>query len=513
MRQKLVKSVVLTIVLTIALTCGSFASPYSDIDNNPHSDAILEMSRLGILEGVGNNQFAPLLELNRAAAARVAGQLLGYTEADAATAALSKSLFNDVEGTRHAWAMGWINLMAQDDILKGVGNNQYAPGDPLQMVHWAAILTRILQHEGEIIVWPDSYNQMASSLGLDRGLHYLGSGIMNRAEMARMTTTALYLVERPDGQRIIDVITFATEPLEEWHVSERGEPMNYRNADIKLQLSDAIVNPGGGQTIKITVTATHGDSNLPAANTSIGFFANSGNVDRMAQLSATEAITDANGMASVNYTTLAADDHVQLRFLANIYSDGEWIDRTISAIASNTAALISGRVINPFNGEPATNVKVGIMPSNNPQSYSPIDVDSQGYFSSPVNAGKYDINIELNAAGTVPHAGNFSGSHFNLSEDGDMRISLQNQNFTSGKSYTIPSEMGIITGVTNRPAGSEIYIVRKSDQVTQIAKISTGGRFIITLSPGIYDIYNNVGTVLKGNITIEEGNVTDVGTF
>ncbi len=513
MRRKQVKSILLTLILTFALTGASFAVPYTDIDNNPHSDAILEMSRLGILEGVGNNQFAPLTELNRAAAARVAGQLLGYTEADAALAAQAESIFVDVEGTRHAWALGWINLMAQDDILKGVGNDRYAPGDPLQMVHWAAILTRILQHESEPIVWPNSYNELANRLGLDQGLYYMGSNIMNRAEMARMTTTALYLIERPDGKRIIDIVTFTQEPLDGWHVSEQGEPIIYSEAEIELQLSNAIVPPGGGQKITIKLTATHGPNNTPAVNTTISFFANAGEEDRNAQLSAREVTTDANGKVSVTYTTLSADDNKQLRFLANIYTDGEWLDRNIYAMASETVALISGRVINPFNGEPATNVNVGILLSNNPESYTPIDVDSKGYFSSPVNSGTYDVNIELNTAGTVPHAGSFKGSHFTINENGDIRITIQNQNFTNGNSYTIPTEMGIITGVTDRPAGSEIYITRKSDQVTQIAQIGANGRFMISLSPGSYVIYNNVGTALKDNITILKGNITDVGTF
>lgn len=516
MKRKQVRSVLLTVVLVLIMTSTGFAVPvpYTDIDNNPHEDAILEMSRLGILAGVGNNQFAPYGELNRAAAAKVAGYLLGYTEADALAAAETESIFTDIEGTPHAWAQGWINLMAQEEILKGVGNNLYAPGDALQMVHWVTILTRIMQHEQEGMAWPEDYNDKANSLGLDRGLNYMGTNTMNRSEMARMTTTAIYKVERPDGKKIVDIVSFAQEPLDEWHVAEQDEPLIYNNANISLKLSNAIVPSGGGQTITITVTATHGDSKLPAANTSIGFFVAAGQNDRTGQLSATEAITDVNGVASVTYTTLVADDNIMLHFKAGIYTDGDWIDKGVEAMASNTAALISGRIINPFNGKSASNVKLGLSPTNNPQSYNPISVDEDGYFSSPVTAGSYGINIELNAAGSLPYAGIFKGSHFMiLNNEGDIRISIQNQNFIAGNSYTIASELGVITGTTNRPSGSDVYILRTSDQFTQIAQIGSNGRFMITLPPGTYDIYDNVGTVLKGNIVIQKGTITDVGTF
>jgi len=512
MKLRRARSILLTVILTIIMTSTSLATPYTDIEHNPHSDAILEMSRLGILAGVGNNQFAPQAELNRAAAAKVAGYLLGYTEADATIASLSESIFTDIEGTQHAWALGWINLMAQNDILKGVGNNRYAPGDSLQMVHWVAILTRILQHENEDMTWPEGYNDMANNLALDRGLYYMGTKLMNRSEMARMTTTALYNIERPDGKRIIDVVAFAQEPLDEWHIPEQNEPLFYNNANITQKLSRALVPTGGGQIITITVTATYGENNLPAAHTQIGFFANAGQADRRAQLSATEAITDANGVASVQYTTLAGDDNLQLHFLSNIYTDGAWIDRSIYAMASNTAAFISGRVINPFNGAPASNATIGIIDEKS-KSYTPISVNHEGYYSSPVNVGEYSVNIELNAAQTVPYGGVYKGSHFTLSNSGDIRISLRPQKFSVGNSYTIASEMGIITGIRNRPQGSEIYILRKADNVTQIAEIGASGRFMITLPPGTYDIYNNVGTVLKGNIIIQKGNVTDVGSF
>lgn len=508
MNRKLIVTVILTIALLFSTTSTGLANPYTDIDHNPHQDAILEMSRLGILAGVGNNLFAPNAELNRAAAAKVAGYLLGFTEADASAAAQTAPIFTDIEGTHHAWSLGWINLMTEEGILRGVGGGLYAPGDPLQMVHWVTILTRILQHEQANMAWPNDYDDMANNLGLDRGLYYAGSSIMNRAEMARMTTTALYNIERPDGQKIIDVVTFAEAPLDDWHVSEQTEPNIYDNADISVQVSNALVPTGGGQTITITVTATYGANNLPAANTQIEFFASAGPHDRRAQLSAPGTITDANGIASVTYTTLAGDDNLLIEFLANIHTDDDWVDRRAYALVSDTAAFISGRVINPFTGENAADIEINIDTAE--YSHTPVPVDEQGNYSSPVNEGNYYVNFNINVGSSSPYPGEYRGSHFSINNNGDVWFSMQ-RTFVAGNSYTLPSELGTITGTSSLAPGTDIYIMAGGTGNTQIATIGANGRFMITLPPGTYEIGNHVGTILKSNITIQKGSITDVG--
>ncbi|MDF1618309.1 S-layer homology domain-containing protein [Petrocella sp. FN5] len=508
MNKKLIVTVILTITLLFSTMSTAFGDTYTDIDNNPHQDAILEMSRLGILAGVGNDLFAPTAELNRAAAAKVAGYLLGFTEEDASVAAQTEAMFKDIEGTQHAWALGWINLMTEEGILRGVGDGLYAPGDPLQKVHWVTILTRILQHEQDNMVWPDDYDNMANSLSLDRGLYYVGSSIMNRSEMARMTTTALYNVERPDGQKIIDVVTFEEAPLDNWHVNEQIEPNIYDNAEISVQVSKAIVPTGGGQTITITVAATYGANSLPAANTNIEFFANAGPHDRRSRLSAPSVITDANGIASVTYTTLSDDDNLLIEFLANIHTNNDWVDKRAYALVSNSAAYISGRVINPFNGSIVPDIEMGIDAEGLP--HTPVPVDEQGYYGTPVNVGTYYINFNLKSGTTSPYPGEYRGSHFSINNKGDIWFSMQ-QTLVAGNSYTLPSELGVITGTSGLAPGTDIYITAKGTNNTHIATIGANGRFLITLAPGIYEINNRVGTTLKANISIQKGSVTDVG--
>ncbi len=87
---------------------------------------------------------------------------------------------------------------------------------------------------------------------------------------------------------------------------------------------------------------------------SVGFFAHVDNSDRRGQLSATEATTDANGMVTVTYTTLAADDNKHIFIMANTPEDDDWIERGTYILASNEASLLTGRAINPFTGEPCS---------------------------------------------------------------------------------------------------------------------------------------------------------------
>ena len=516
-RKDMCKKTILVISLAIVLLLGTVtavaATTFTDTVGNPHEDAILEMARLGILEGVGNNQFAPNAQLNRAAAAKIAGYLLGYSEEDAVAAAETEARFTDIIGTHHQWALGWINLMAEDGILQGVGDNCYAPGDPLQMVHWSTILIRVLEQEQADMSWPNDYNDVTNLLGLDRGLYYNSTGIMNRAEMARMTTTALYNVPRPDGQYIVDVVSFKAAPLSEWHTSEQAGPNIYDNANISVKLSEAIVKPGGGQTITITVSATYGQDDRPAVFTNIEFFASVGPNDRNDRLSVREMLTDANGIATSTYTTVADDDGNTIELVANIHTNDDWLNRSVFALASDTAAFVSGRVINPFNGEPVTDPEIIVGLYSNPHIHTRLIADDQGYYSGPVNADKYTVDIRMNLGDSSPYAGEFSGSHFTINNNADVWIGIQPRDFSAGSSYVIPSELGVVTGVHDCPLGTEIYIVSKFGQFTQIANIGNNGRFMITLPPGQYWIGNSVGTILSDNITIQAGSILDVGTF
>ncbi|MDD3290228.1 MAG: S-layer homology domain-containing protein [Eubacteriales bacterium] len=507
MNRKRNLSVLLTLCIILVSATAGFAADFTDISDNPYKDSITNMSELGILEGVGGNRFAPENELNRAAAAKVAAFLLGYTETEAEEAAGWVPLFGDVQGTSHQWALGWINLMAKDGILLGVGDHAYAPGAPLQMAHWLTILLRITKHETPGMAWPDDYNDKAEELELTAGLPYVAAKTMNRGEMAKMSTTAIYDVARPDGKLIIDIVDFKPADPEP-PASE--EPSSYNDGKLKLTADRTYVNNGGGQVIRLTATATYGTNNLPAVGAQIQFFADVEGNPRIGQLSDQEVIANAQGIASTTYATLAQDNNKQISFLANMATDGDWIEERLSVLSSDSAASISGRVVNPFTGTSPTNAEGGISAGSN---YIAVNISSDGSYAAAVPQGNYHVHFNFNVAGSVPHSGDFTGSHFNLKSNGDMRLSIQ-KNFTAGSTYTLASEMGILTGIPGRiGANADLYPTVMGTNDTVIARTNSEGRFMTALPPGLYVLYNGTGAALKSNIIVEKGKVTELGAF
>ncbi len=500
--------------LFINLTGTVSAAPFIDIHGNPHRDAIEAMTRLGILEGVGDNRFAPDMELNRAAAAKVAAFLMGYTEDDAIAAADWNPMFTDVYPGMgaHEWAIGWINLMATDEIIIGMPGGDYRPGDPLQMVQWAAILTRILGHETDGMAWPADYDTTAANLGLTGGLEYLSAAIMNRAEMARMTSTAIFDVERADGDKIIDVVDF--EEIE----YEPVEDVVYADVDLEVSLDRQLLPAGGGQTATLTARALRADGS-PAVHTLITFFAGIESPDHLTersnQLSTKEVLTDATGRAQVTYTTLPTDDDEMITLKANVPTPTDWIDRGVLLMASDTAAMIGGRLLNPFTGDPLRGSMISFATVDGSRYVQHDDAtDAEGRFDVVVLPGTYHMALSLDLPTTPHHDADYEGSHSVLRADGSghIRIELPVQ---AGERKTVNAERGILRGsVSSVGSHPDLYITRQGSATdTVAARLNPDGSFMIALPDGTYDVGTHTGATLRSAVTISAGSVTDVGNI
>ncbi|HNR05194.1 MAG TPA: S-layer homology domain-containing protein [Bacillota bacterium] len=521
MKTRRMVSIVVAVVFSLVMVGTAYAS-FTDIDNNKHKDAIEQMSELGILNGYPDGSFRPDGLLNRAAAAKVAGFLLGYTEEDAQAAAEWESMFDDVyKGMGdHEWAMGWINLVANDGVINGYPNGEYGPGDELQMVQWVAILIRTLRHEEDGMSWPDDYNLKAESLGLSANLSYSGSSVVNRAQMARMTNTAIYDVEMPDSRKLIDIVEFDTEDEPAGEEGQNGDEQHeevYENVNLSISASKALLSAGGGQTTQITAYVTHND--LPAEGAPVGFFAHvvSSDDDRSQQLSTYNTVTDADGKATVTYTTLAADDNEQIFIMANTRDDSsshEWTETGTHILASNAASLIEGQITNPFTGEPYLNADIDFFNTEN-NNYSMFEnaSDENGYYSIAVQPGEYHIRFYLDKEGGNYYSGTYEGSHHNFSSDKfNIRIEME---VGQNKTYTLDTEMGIMKGVVNNLGSHRnLYFTRQGERYsTVIAEANEDGSFIIPLREGIYGVDAEGGHILNSNVKVEKGKVTDIGTF
>lgn len=528
MKTRRMISIVMAVVFSLVMVGTAYAS-FTDIDNNKHKDAVEQMAELGILSGYPDGSFRPDGLLNRAAAAKVAGYLLGYTEEDAQAAAKWESMFDDVyKGMGdHEWAMGWINLVANDGVINGYPNGEYGPGDELQMVQWVAILIRTLGHEEDGMSWPDDYNLKAESLGLSANLAYSGSSVVNRAQMARMTNTAIYDVEMPDSRKLIDVVNFNAEDEpagEEGQNSDEGQNGGdeqheevYENVGLSISASKALLSAGGGQTTQITVYVTHND--LPAEGVPVGFFAHVMNSDddRKQQMSVNETVTDADGKATVTYTTLAADDNKQIFIMANTRDDDAphgWTEKGTYIMASNEASLCQGRIINPFTGEAYPNVNIGFdsMDTNNFIWFENVS-NEDGYYSIVVPTGKYYIGFNLDLGDETHYSGSYTGSHNEFNDDNTMVLRINQMQIDKNKTYTLDTEMGIIKGmVSNLGSHRDLYIY-SSVKGTFITDVNEDGSFMIAVPVGNYEVNAQGGHILKQNVKVEKGKITDLGTF
>lgn len=123
----------------------------TDIIGHLFEEPIRVLLDIEILKGRGENTFAPDALLTRAEAAKVAGMILGFTEEDASKYR-NRALFKDVssEIIRDNWAVGWINLMANEGIIVGDGTGNYNPGDALSLNQWVTIIIRILGYENAL---------------------------------------------------------------------------------------------------------------------------------------------------------------------------------------------------------------------------------------------------------------------------------------------------------------------------------------------------------------------------
>lgn len=166
----------------------------TDIIGHLFEEPIRVLLDIEILKGRGENTFAPDALLTRAEAAKVAGMILGFTEEDASKYR-NRALFKDVscEIIRDNWAVGWINLMANEGIIVGDGTGNYNPGDALSLNQWVTIIIRILGYENYEMKngWPTAYINKANHLGLlknistNRDIEFLTRGEM--AELAHKT--------------------------------------------------------------------------------------------------------------------------------------------------------------------------------------------------------------------------------------------------------------------------------------------------------------------------------------
>ena len=112
---------VLALVVALTMVLGTVCFAFTDVtaDADVYT-AVQTLSSLSILNGYEDGSFGPEKDITRAEFAAVVCRALGYDSK--ATAATS---FSDVPADH--WASGYINYVAGQGIVNGMGDGTFAP--------------------------------------------------------------------------------------------------------------------------------------------------------------------------------------------------------------------------------------------------------------------------------------------------------------------------------------------------------------------------------------------------
>ncbi|REE55332.1 spore germination protein YaaH [Paenibacillus taihuensis] len=169
--------IALTLIPHTTYAGAASSLPYDDIRPNYAQAAILNMTKLQIMNGMGDRKFAPLKPITRAEFITMIDRLLGVKPV-----ASPLPTFADVPGS--AWFYEWIQPAAQLNIAKGTAAVQFEPARSVTREEAAVILARALkqpidgsqsspdklfQDQDEISAWAQASVYRLSQIGLVAG--------------------------------------------------------------------------------------------------------------------------------------------------------------------------------------------------------------------------------------------------------------------------------------------------------------------------------------------------------
>ena len=193
---------ILTAALAVSLTAAPiYAVPSSFRDVTDSATALnADILRLmGVVDGVGDNCFNPGGELTRAEFCTMVVKFM--QKGDDVSLHATRTIFSDVT-SRH-WALPYVNLAAtltvadgeeaKVALISGVGDGRFEPDAKITLGQAATILIRVLGYSSAQAgaVWPQSYMNLAASIGLTDDVSAGAYDNITRAQAAQLFVNAL----------------------------------------------------------------------------------------------------------------------------------------------------------------------------------------------------------------------------------------------------------------------------------------------------------------------------------
>ena len=124
--KTLKKTLCLVLVLAMVMGMGVTANAaFTDADEITYKEAVAVLNGIGVIDGMGDDTFAPAGTLTRAQGAKMITYMLDAE--DVAVAGVAS--FKDVPASH--WAAGPIAFCVEAGIVEGYGDGTFGPDDTL----------------------------------------------------------------------------------------------------------------------------------------------------------------------------------------------------------------------------------------------------------------------------------------------------------------------------------------------------------------------------------------------
>ncbi|MCF2661620.1 S-layer homology domain-containing protein [Pseudoflavonifractor phocaeensis] len=180
------------------LPAGAAGSSFADVSDAATAVNADILRLMGVVSGVGGNRFNPGAGLTRAEFCTMVVKFM--QKGDQVALHATRTIFSDV--TARHWALGYVNLAASTTLkdgereiplISGVGNGKFEPDAQITLAQAATILIRVLGYSSQQAgaVWPQSYLNLAASIGLTDGVSAGANDPITRAQAAQLFVNAL----------------------------------------------------------------------------------------------------------------------------------------------------------------------------------------------------------------------------------------------------------------------------------------------------------------------------------
>ena len=453
--RNLKKILALALVFAMAFTFTASAADFTDaaeIGAN-YVDDVNMLVELGVIAGYPDGSFGPQKNITRAEFAKMAYTIKYGSDTDGNLFAAQKSNFWDVEGNANvAWAKGYINYCANQNIVSGVGGGKFNPQGNITVAEATKMLLVILgcdpAKEGFTGAnWVANVTAKAIDLGIYNGWTGDPSILATRELVAKLMRNTIFssvytysaitgsgsqmdalgqnynqtLGEQTMGLRAVTGIVVANERYElvtdEFGDALEGTMPNHRDDESVVYYTRK--NSNGTTTGDYVVLDRVLDDDMLGAKVNVYFTA--------------DIIKNSNG------DFLRYED---LKVLGNVLVHSDTVAYTVPAIATKVmpdASSNSGSTIRPYiafevdgvekqvvasKDMPKVAKKVNAQTDTNSANYIDYDIDGDGTVDSNVAVADamkaefarnaYVVNgAGVNEDGTLEYAGtatNLSGN-------------------------------------------------------------------------------------------------------